>query len=98
MNSTVVDEPYYDLVIHAEPSWEDLPYNHQIWDEVEYDSVSVEYVAARESLNLACVKANTELKHSNIEEERKKIMIQQLDLLVAGYNGEIFKGGLQEVF
>ena len=25
VNSTVVDEPYYDLVIHAEPSWVDLP-------------------------------------------------------------------------
>ena len=47
-----------------------------------YDEVCAEYSAAREILEAACNDAITELVLGDIEEEREKTMIQQLDLCV----------------
>lgn len=82
VNITETGEPYDDTVSATEPGWDLFPYNELTWAEVEYDAASAEYIAAREILQAACNKAVTELMHGDFEEERKKMMIQQLDLYV----------------
>merc|ERR1719318_980646 len=78
----IVKDEQYDVINSADPGWDIFPFYKLTWAEVMYDAVCAEYTAAREILEAACNDAITELVRSDIEEEKEKTMIQQLDLCV----------------